>query len=221
MGQHELLSAISYAQKVLNLNINFELEFLPFRLISTTCLNDGMPKISKEEFFRKKLGDENFENMKAGVAQWSEEKGIVISFEGPMSQSTRGHRLSRKAYLLGGQKLQLPVLCALYNAHLQQGKDIADFEVLADIAEKAGMMTRTEALAFLKSSELEDEVNKIIEEAKGKGIHGVPLILIDNKWAISGGQSSDVLVKIFQKMADSTTLAPNASLESALVAQVY
>lgn len=203
------------------MNLTFEIEFLPFRLISTTCLNESMPKISKEEFFRKKLGNENFENMAAGVAKWSEEKGINLSFDGPMSQSTRAHRLSRKAYLLGGQKLQLPLLCALFKAHLQEAKDIADFEVLADIAEEAELMSRTEALDFLKSGELEDEVNKIIDEAKGKGINGVPLILIDNKWAVSGGQSSDVLVKIFQKMADPATLPPNASLESSLVAQVY
>lgn len=64
---------------------------------------------------------------------------------GYVSQSTRGHRLSRKAYHLGGQKLQLPLLCAIYKAHLQEGKDIADFEVLADIATSVGMMTREEA----------------------------------------------------------------------------
>lgn len=61
-----------------------------------------------------------------------------------MSQSTRAHRLSRKAYLTGGQQFQLPLLCALFKANLEQGKDIADFDTLADIAEQTGVMSREE-----------------------------------------------------------------------------
>jgi len=224
IGQHELLSALSYAQNVLHLNLSFEIEFLPFRLISTTCLNDDMPKVEKTVFFSKKLGAQNFEALQSAVQKWSEEKGIPLNFSGPISQSTRGHRLSRKAYLLGGQKLQLPVLCALYKAHLEDGKDIGDYEVLADIAEKVGMMTRAEALTFLNSGELEDEINKMIDEAKAKGITGVPLTVIDGKWAVSGGQSSEVFVQIFKKLADTSivsspppTLAP--TLEADVIAQ--
>jgi len=59
-----------------------------------------------------------------------------------MSQSTRAHRLSRKAYLLGGQKLQIPVLRAIYKSHLQDDKDMAAVEVLADIAEAEGVMSK-------------------------------------------------------------------------------
>lgn len=61
-----------------------------------------------------------------------------------MSQSTRGHRLSQKAYQIGGEKLQLPLLCALFKAHLEDGRDIADLDVLSDLAEGVGMMTKEE-----------------------------------------------------------------------------
>lgn len=58
------------------------------------------------------------------------------------------------------------------------------------------MMTKEEALAFLNSDELVEEVEKLCEEAKGKGIPGVPFTVIDNRWAVSGGQSSEVFVQV-------------------------
>jgi predicted DsbA family dithiol-disulfide isomerase len=64
--------------------------------------------------------------------------------EGVMSQSTRAHRLCQKAYRMGGQELQVPVFCALFKAHLEDGQDIAEYSVLADIAQKAGVMSREE-----------------------------------------------------------------------------
>ena len=71
-------------------------------------------------------------------------KMFCRGFNGVMSQSTRGHRLSMKAYKLGGQKLQLPVLCALYKVHLGEGKDIEDPEILGEIAESTGVMSKQE-----------------------------------------------------------------------------
>lgn len=200
IGQHELLSALSHVQNVLHLNLMFEIEFLPYRLVSTSCLNEDMPKVDQATFFSKKLGEDNFKTLASAVEKWGEEKGIPLKFSGVMSQSTRGHRLSRKAYLLGGQSLQLPLICALFKVHLEEGKDIADFEVLADVAEKVGMMSRTEAIRFLKSDELEQEINDMIDEAKKKGITGVPLTVIDGKWAVEGGQSSEVFIQIFRKL---------------------
>lgn len=34
------------------------------------------------------------------------------------------------------------------------------------------------------------------DDARSKGIAGVPVIIIDGKWAISGGQSSDVFIQV-------------------------
>jgi predicted DsbA family dithiol-disulfide isomerase len=61
-----------------------------------------------------------------------------------MSQSTRAHRLTRKAYVMGGQTLQLPVLCGIFKANLEEGADIGDINVLAEVAENAGMMSKDE-----------------------------------------------------------------------------
>jgi predicted DsbA family dithiol-disulfide isomerase len=53
-----------------------------------------------------------------------------------------------------------------------------------------------QAVAFLESDELEKEVDTMCDEARSKGITGVPMTIIDGKWAISGGQSSDVFIQV-------------------------
>lgn len=52
------------------------------------------------------------------------------------------------------------------------------------------------AVKFLQSTELEPEVNAMCEKARTIGITGVPMTIIDGKWAVSGGQSSDVYVQV-------------------------
>jgi predicted DsbA family dithiol-disulfide isomerase len=43
---------------------------------------------------------------------------------------------------------------------------------------------------------LEKEVNDMIDEAKKKGVTGVPLVIIDGKWAVAGAQSSEVFIQV-------------------------
>ena len=57
-------------------------------------------------------------------------------------------------------------------------------------------MTAKQAVAFLKSNELETEVNQLCDKARTMGITGVPVIIIDGKWAIKGGHSSEVFVQV-------------------------
>ena len=96
---------------------------------------------------------------------------------------------------------------------MEEGQDIAEIAVLADIADNAGTMSRekvnliiwygltsfskyTQATAFLESKELEKEVDAMCDDARSKGITGVPVIVINGKWAISGGQPSDVFIQV-------------------------
>ncbi|KAJ7650721.1 thioredoxin-like protein [Roridomyces roridus] len=202
IGQHELLAAITHCKEDLKLPLDFQIEFLPFRLINTAVVpQDYEPKVQKTDFFVSKFGEERFRQLEQSIQKWGEEKGVPLAFRGVVSQSTRAHRLSRKAFAIGGSEMQLPYLNAIYRVHLQEGKDVADVEVLSDVAAEVGMMTKAEALAFLKSDELEAEVNAMCDDARTKGVTGVPLTVVDGKWALSGGQSSDVFVQIFSKLA--------------------
>jgi len=201
VGQHELLNAITYCKENLHLPINFEYVHMPFRLLSNDVLSEDGPKIEKLDFYKKKLGEEKFAKMKDAITDWANKNGVPITFKGFVSQTTRAHRLCQKAYQLGGQDLQIPLLKAIYKAHMEEGQDIGEIAVLAEIADNAGTMSREKATAFLESKELENEVDAMCDDARSKGITGVPVIIIDGKWAISGGQPSDVFIQIFKKLA--------------------
>lgn len=112
--------------------------------------------------------------------------------------------------------MQLKTITAIFYAHMVHAKDISDISVLAEVAESIGLMNKDEVcsfpllydaskggtyhllqvVAFLQTDELETEVNKIADAARAKGITGVPVTVIDGKWAVSGGQSSDVFVQV-------------------------
>ena len=54
----------------------------------------------------------------------------------------------------------------------------------------------SQAIAFLESDELLDEVERMMNEARRKGVNGVPFVVIDGKWAVSGGQTAEVYAQV-------------------------
>jgi len=204
--EHELLDAISTCKDTLDLPLSFELEHIPYQLVYPSIFKENEPiAMTKEEFLKKFIGPEKFAKVETAIAKWAAEKGLSLSFGGVMSQSMRAHRLSQKAFSIGGDKMQISLLLAVFKAYLSEAKDIADIEVLSDIAEQNNIMPKDEAVAFLKSNELEAEVNQLCDKARAMGITGVPVIIIDGKWAIKGGHSSEVFVQIFKRLAACTS----------------
>jgi len=137
--------------------------------------------------------------------------GINFSFAGPASMTINAHRLLSKAYEIGGSTVQSALIILIFRAYCEDDLDINDAEVLADAAEQSGMMSKVEALSFLDSDECLEKVNNQIAEARAKGVTGVPFTIIDGKWAVSGGQSAPVFVKIFNKLAETSVVPPSQS----------
>lgn len=200
IGFQELLLAV---QQCTNLPITFDIEYRPF------CLNSNIPEdttIDKKPFYADKYGAENVKAKNEALLDWGREIGLDLNFEdGVISSTVRAHRLSVKAYRLGGQLLQIPLLAAIFKAYTIDSKDIGSLDVLGDAAESAGVMSKEQAIEFLKGDELKDEVMKMTEVAKAKGVKGVPLVIIDGRWAVSGGQRAEIFVQIFKKLAAAAT----------------
>ena len=66
-----------------------------------------------------------------------------------MSQSNRAHRLSQKAFSVGGQDMQISFLLAVFKAYLQEAKDIGDIDILADLSEQLKVMPKDEVRRIL------------------------------------------------------------------------
>ena len=43
-------------------------------------------------------------------------------------------------------------------------------------------------------------VEEMMDQARANGVSGVPLMIIDGKWAISGGQSKDVYLQVSRSL---------------------
>ncbi|KAI0661620.1 thioredoxin-like protein [Cubamyces menziesii] len=195
IGQRELQKAIKDAA---DCDLTIKVEHRPFLLHPN--MDEGKV-IDKMTFYREKFGEEKLAQIKQMVSARAKELGIEIGFEGWLCQTIRAHRLLRKAYMLGGQELQEKVLEAIFYAYFTEGKNIADIHFLGELAEEAGVFSKDEAVEFFKSDEYRAEIEQMANEARKKGVSGVPFTIINGRWAVSGGQTADVYTQIFQKLA--------------------
>ncbi|WP_076860209.1 DsbA family oxidoreductase [Bradyrhizobium mercantei] len=97
------------------------------------------------------------------------------------------HRLMRLAELRG---LATPVAKGILSAYFEQGRDIGNASVLADVAAENGF-DRDRVAAFLASEDETQKVWDIERAAQQQGIRSVPLFDIDGE-VVSGAQSVEI-----------------------------
>ncbi|KAI0077036.1 thioredoxin-like protein [Panus rudis PR-1116 ss-1] len=186
--------------------VRFEIEYRPYRL--NASLKDGEMH-DRREWIESRFGKEKADAMEFMISSRGEELGLKIKlWDGVITQTTMAHRLLLKAWKLGGQTLQLPTLEALFKAYFEDGQNMGDVATLARIAAANGVMSEEEAVQFLESDELLKEVEQMMMEVRRKGVTGVPFVVIDGKWAVSGGQSAETYVQIFKKIGRSDKPSP-------------
>jgi len=208
IGHRELLDAIVLCQ---DLPIDFDIEYRPYKLMAS--LSEG-ESIDKKMYYinKAKSAEAHLAEKLKVLRSWGERLGIVVKYGGVISETSRAHRLSLKAYHMGGQDLQLPILTALFHAFTTLNQDIGDYEVLAGIAEDVGMMSKAEALEFLESDELKTEVVNFMSAAKEGGVKGVPVAVVQEKWVVEGSQKAECFVSIFKKIAANTESMPGTPI---------
>jgi predicted DsbA family dithiol-disulfide isomerase len=107
----------------------------------------------------------------------------------PRSYPTqKGHTLVRMARVKGTQHA---LANAIARAYFMEHKQINDEEVLADIAVDHGY-AREEALQVMGDLDAIGETHDVAIAALRQGIHGVPFLVIDGRFALRGCQPQDV-----------------------------
>lgn len=102
-------------------------------------------------------------------------------------------------------------------AYFTDSRHLGNHETLAELAVKAGL-DRDEALKMLAGTDYSAEVRADEEEARRLGVRGVPYFVIDRKYAVSGGQPSDMFLKALQTAWNESrplTVLNDAGTESA------
>ncbi len=170
-------------------------------------LNPDMPVAGQNlrEHLMKKYGitpeqsDENRERISAMGAQ----AGFTFNFadDGIMINSFDCHRLLTWAK---GQGKQTDLKLALFKAHFTDNKRLNDAEILLDVVASVGL-DRAAAAAVLDSDEFAQEVRDEQRRMHQMGIQSVPTFIINQKYAINGGQPADVFKQALQQIQQEQT----------------
>lgn len=106
------------------------------------------------------------------------------------------HRLIHWAEVEG---LQNEVVAKLFIAYFQEGKDISDPEVLADIGEAAGLEKAMIARLLASNADIA-ETRAEDEKAREMGVSGVPTFLIDGQYVVTGARDTDFWVGVIDEI---------------------
>ena len=138
--------------------------------------------------------------MFARVEAEAHKSGIPLDLsKQPRQRPTdRAHTLIRLAAEKGTQQA---LALALFDAHFMQSRNIADPEVLAEIAIRHGF-TREEALAIVEDAAELSSTRERALQAADSGIGGVPFFLFDRRLALSGAQAENVFVQAIEQALD-------------------
>ncbi|KPP87802.1 MAG: putative dithiol-disulfide isomerase involved in polyketide biosynthesis [Rhodobacteraceae bacterium HLUCCO07] len=171
----------------------FTVEWHPYQL------NPDMPPegMDRRSYLETKFGGKEaaFEAYMPVVAR-AQEAGLDIAFDkiARTPNTLDAHRLIHWAGIEGRQT---PVVAALFHAYFQDGRDIADHEVLADIADAAGLDAAV-ILKLLQSEADRDEILARDTGAREMGVTAVPTFIVAGQHAVPGAQP----VELWQKVID-------------------
>jgi|SRR5699024_2448614 len=126
----------------------------------------------------------------------AKEEGLSYHFEKTIPANTfNAHRLS---HLAAKHNLQDEAEERLFAAHFTEGKNIDDKQTLVQLGVEIGL-PEDEIRDMLQSDLYADEVNGDMTKARQVGVQGVPFFVVNNKYAISGAQPSEVFLETLQK----------------------
>jgi len=108
------------------------------------------------------------------------------------------HRLIRWAEATG---VQDEVVERLFIAYFENGEDIGDIRVLADIADISGM-DGVEVAQMLEGDEDRALVEREDQIAHEMGVTGVPAMIFGNRLAVSGAREPELLVSVIDRVTE-------------------
>ncbi len=90
---------------------------------------------------------------------------------------------------------------AAMNAYWQEARSIDDLNVLKEIADNVGLNVEQFETA-LQDPHFDAEVSADVELAHEYGLNGVPALIFENKYLVSGAQPYDMLKRVVEKVQE-------------------
>ena len=175
-------------------NVIFDVRFRPFRLDPT------LPKggLDRQAYLAARFGKNGgIEDAQTIIAAEGAKEGIAFDFPAirRAPNTIDSHRLIRWAALTGAQD---EVVERLFAAYFENGEDIGDIRILADIADVCGM-DGAQIADMLESDQDIALVEREDQLAREMGVTGVPAMIFANKVAVSGAREPEVLTMVIDK----------------------
>jgi len=176
-------------------------------------LNPDLPRegIDRRDYLERKWGsvehaNRNYDRVRAAGAT----AGIEFRFDLIVRQpNTRdAHRLVE--WVQAQDIDATPLMERLFRAYFVEGRSLAGVAALADIAAEAGF-EQGAVLTYLESDEGSDRIRDAERRAHAIGVEGVPFFIFDRRVAISGAQSTELML---QAMAKAGEAAPSSAATS-------
>ena len=181
--------------------IAVEVTWRPFQL------NPTMPKegADRRAYRSAKFGSwERSQALDAQVAAAGAGDGLEFRHDlmARTPNTLASHVLIRLAHEAGGAALQNRVVEALFAAYFQHGQDVGSHEVLAYLAQEAGL-DRARTLAHLVDPASGEAVMLDANLASSLGLNGVPSVVFDGHLLFSGAQPTSAIVRTLREAARS------------------
>ncbi|RNF50502.1 DsbA family oxidoreductase [Marinomonas hwangdonensis] len=192
------LGNLNQALEQLNDTVNATVTFQPFEL------NPNMPAEGQNltEHITEKYGisKAQSEQNRAMIQARGKELDFDFNFtdESRIRNSFDAHRLLHWAGLEGKQA---ELKAALFKAHFSHNQNINDYSTLAHLAASVNLDPAA-AKGILENGHFAEEVREQEALWQQNGISSVPTVIINNKYAISGGQPADVFKNAIEEILD-------------------
>lgn len=162
--------------------------WLPFEL------NPEMPKagVDRRAYRSAKSGSwQRSQALDAQVAAAGRSDGLVFNHD-RMERTPNTVDAHRLIWLAGQHGKRDAVVEGLFAAYFNEGRDVGDPAVLADIGASAGL-DDARILAMLASDEGQAEVQSELRRAGSLGVSGVPTVLFDGVPFFSGAIRAELM----------------------------
>ena len=185
-----------------------EVEWKSYQLDPELSETSGSKTINEYLAERKRMPIAQIEQMQMRIKDMGKQVGIGFNIENAIVANTfPAHKLIHFA-AKSNKANEAEEL--LFHAYFIDGKNIADHEVLVNIAEELGLDT-DQAQYVLNSDSFDYEVQQDILEARNIGVSGVPFFVLNDKYTISGAQPADLFVEALKKTYDEIISTNNSA----------
>ena len=150
------------------------------------------------ELLTKKYGvdADHFKKQHAELVRMGEIEGLEYHFEGGRAGNTfNAHRLVRLGLERGVQEA---VLERFFRAHFTEQRSLFEADSLVDLAVEAGL-DRAEARLVLTEEKYTAEIEADVQQALAYGANGVPFVVIDARYGVSGAQPRETFAGALER----------------------